>query len=158
MTTVTQASGDEVGALLQAAHVRYNPGRRRVVGRLRVEGRPMSADEVRRAEPTMPYSSIYRTLSVLTAAGVIRRLGGLDGLARFELAEEVSRHHHHHLVCADCGTMDTLVLSDSVEAGLDAAAAAARRGGFVVDSHRVELIGRCGNCAAPMTQPARRPR
>ncbi len=89
----------------------------------------------------------YRTLSVLAAAGVVRRLSGMDGVAHFELAEEIRGGHHHHLVSADCGTMDTLVLPAGVESGLGwAAQAAERASGFTVESHRVELIGRCAEC------------
>jgi Fe2+ or Zn2+ uptake regulation protein len=148
MGSIDLPDTDVVEALLRAARVRYNPPRRQIVDRLLVERRPMSAEELRRAEPDVPYSSLYRTLSVLAAAGVVRRLGGMDGVARFELAEEIGGGHHHHLVCADCGTMGTLVLPDSVESGLVwAAQAAERASGFTVESHRVELIGRCADCA-----------
>jgi len=109
----------------------------------------MSAGDMRQAEPSLPYSSIYRTLAVLTQAGAVRRLAGLDGIARFELAEAVSGEHYHHLACADCGTMEVLLLPAKVENGLARAAAAVRRSGrFTVDSHQVELIGRCAACAA----------
>jgi Fe2+ or Zn2+ uptake regulation protein len=78
---------------------------------------------------------------------VVRRLAGADGIARFELTEAVSGEHHHHLVCAACGTMDVLVLPAGVEAGLaQAATTAERTAGFRVESHLVELIGRCALC------------
>jgi Fur family transcriptional regulator, ferric uptake regulator len=144
-----EVSGDEqVRMLLEAARLRCNRARRQVAGRLRSEARPMSAEELRLAEPSLPYSSIYRTLSALIQAGVVRRLAGIDGNARFELTEAVSGEHHHHLACADCGAMETLVLPAGVENGLQRAAAAVRRSGrFTVESHQVELIGRCAACA-----------
>ena len=109
----------------------------------------MSAEELRLAEPSLPYSSIYRTLSALIQAGVVRRMAGIDGNARFELTEAVSGEHHHHLACADCGAMEALVLPAGVETGLERAAAAVRRSGrFAVESHQVELIGRCAACMA----------
>jgi Fe2+ or Zn2+ uptake regulation protein len=158
LVVVTVPSGsDGVRALLNAAKVRYNEPRRKVVDRLARVGRPMSAEELRRAEGAVPYSSLYRTLSVLTTAGVVRRLPGADGVARFELTEEVSGEHHHHLVCAVCGTMDVLVLPRGVEAGLaQAANTVERTAGFRVDSHLVELIGHCAVCvhlASPSTEP-----
>ena len=130
--------------------MRCNRARLLVAVRLRTERRPMSAEDVRLAEPSLPSSSIYRTLADLTRAGVAHRLAGLDGIARFELAEAVSgERHHHHLACADCGAMETLVLPAGVENGLARAAAAVRRSGrFMVDSHRVDLIGRCAACAS----------
>lgn len=126
--------------------------------RLQSDGRPMSAGDVFRAEPAIPYSSIYRTLAVLSSSGVLNRLIGADEVARFELADEVSGEHHHHLVCVICGAMDTIVLPGSVEASLIRAGRdAKRRRGFTVDSHRVELIGRCVDCqgAGPPRRPAR---
>jgi len=110
----------------------------------------MSAEDLRLAEPSLPYSSIYRTLAALIQAGAVRRLAGIDGNARFELTEAVSgEHHHHHLACAGCGAMEPLVLPAGVENGLERAAAAVRRAGrFTVESHHVELIGRCAVCAA----------
>lgn len=107
----------------------------------------MSADELREAEPAMPYSSIYRTLAVLTSAGVLARLAGVDGVARFELAEMVSGTHHHHVVCTICGAMNPVVLPKQVEAGLIRAEHdVQRQASFVIDSHRVELMGRCDDC------------
>jgi Fur family ferric uptake transcriptional regulator len=146
-----QVSGDDqLRMLLEAAGLRCNQARRQVAGRLRSEARPMSAEDLRLAEPSLPYSSIYRTLAALIQAGVVRRLAGIDGNARFELTEAVSgEHHHHHLACADCGAMEALVLPAGVENGLERAAAAVRRSGrFTVESHHVELIGRCAACAA----------
>jgi Fe2+ or Zn2+ uptake regulation protein len=140
---------DRLRALLEAAGMRCSRARRLVAGRLRAERRPMSAEDVRLAEPSLPSSSIYRTLAELARAGVAHRLAGLDGIARFELAEAVCGEHHHHLACADCGAMEVLVLPAAVEDGLARAAAAVRRSGrFTVDSHRVELIGRCAACAS----------
>ncbi len=107
----------------------------------------MSADELREAEPAMPHSSIYRTLAVLTTAGVLVRLAGVDGAARFELAEVVSGEHHHHLVCTSCGAMIPVMLPKQVEIGLHQTELDAQRcTGFVIESHRVELLGRCRAC------------
>jgi len=79
----------------------------------------------------------------------VRRLTGIDGNARFELSEAVSGEHRHHLACADCGATVALVLPAGIETGLEQAAAAVRRSGrFAVESHQVELIGRCAACTA----------
>jgi Fur family ferric uptake transcriptional regulator len=138
-----------VGVLLRAHGVRYNRTRQEVVARLRVAGRPLSAEELRQGDASLAYSSLYRTLQVLESAGVVGRLVGADGVSRFELAEEISGEHHHHLVCSRCGMMSTIVLPAVVEQGLARAAHAAQGAtGFRVDGHRVELIGRCRQCPA----------
>jgi Fur family transcriptional regulator, ferric uptake regulator len=149
MRSLAASGDDQLRLLLERAGLRCNRARRQVAGRLRSEARPLSAEDLRLAEPSLPYSSIYRTLAALIQAGVVRRLTGIDGNARFELSEAVSGEHHHHLACADCGAMEALVLPAGVETGLEQAAAAVRRSGrFAVESHQVELIGRCAACTA----------
>ena len=149
MASPAGSADDRLRELLEAAGVRYTGARRKVANRLRAEHRPMSADDMYRCEPSVPFSSIYRTLAVLARAGVARRLAGTDGVARFELAEAVSGEHHHHLVCTGCGAMDVLVLPAAAETELDRAARAVEESGrFVVHSQRVELTGRCAVCAS----------
>ena len=111
----------------------------------------MSAEDLRRLEPSVPYSSIYRALAGLARAGAARRLVGADGVARFELAEAVSGEHHHHLVCADCGIIDSVRLPAAAEDELARAARAVHQA--VVCSSRVELTGRCADCAARQPGP-----
>ena len=149
MASQAPSADDRLRELLEAAGVRYTGARRKVANRLRAEHRPMSADEVHRCEPSVPFSSIYRTLAVLARAGVARRLAGADGVTRFELAEAVSGEHHHHLVCTGCGAMDVLLLPAAAETELARAARAVQQSGrFVVHSQRMELTGRCAACAS----------
>ena len=149
MASLAVSADDRLRALLRAAGVRYSGARKEVAGRLRAARRPLSAEEVRRSEPSVPYSSVYRALATLERAGVARRLLGADGIARFELAEAVSGEHHHHLVCTDCGAMDVVLLPAAAEDEIARAARALQKSGqFVVHSSRVELTGRCAACAA----------
>ena len=149
MASLAVSADDRIRALLEAAGARYSGARKKVAARLKSARRPMSAEDVRRSEPTVPSSSIYRALAVLAQAGAARRLVGADGIARFELAEAVSGEHHHHLVCTGCGAIDVVLLPAAVEDGLARAARLMRQSGqFAVDSCRVELTGRCAACAA----------
>ncbi len=149
MASPAVSADDRLRALLEAAGSRYTGSRKQVAARLRAARRPMSAEEVRRSEPAVPFSSVYRALAVLARAGAARRLVGADGIARFELAETVSGEHHHHLVCTGCGTMEVMRLPAAAEDELARAARAVQQSGqFIVHSHRVELTGRCAACAA----------
>ena len=149
MAAQAASADDRLRQLLEAAGVRYTGARGKIASRLRAEHRPMSADDVHRCEPSVPFSSIYRTLAVLARAGVARRLAGADGVARFELAEVVSGEHHHHLVCTGCGAMEVLLLPAAAETELARAAQAVQQSGrFVVHAQRVELTGRCAACAS----------
>jgi Fur family transcriptional regulator, ferric uptake regulator len=70
-----------------------------------------------------------------------------DDVSRYELAEELSEHHHH-LVCSVCGRLEDVVLPAQIERALAQAADEAReQRDFVVDSHRLELVGTCPGCA-----------
>ncbi|HEY4377467.1 MAG TPA: transcriptional repressor, partial [Acidimicrobiales bacterium] len=82
------------GSRLGAVGQRYTASRRGVVDTLRGAGRPLTIPEVlEAADPPLPQSSAYRTMAVLTQAGVVRKIVAVDEFARFELAEDLSSHH-----------------------------------------------------------------
>ena len=67
--------------------------------------------------------------------------------AAFELAEEL-KGHHHHLVCVQCGLVLDIDVPNEVEQMLDTGVAdLVSRAGFVLVGHRLDLMGRCENCA-----------
>ena len=131
---------------LHRGRQRYTSGRRSLVTTLLGAGRPLTIAELLRTDESWSQSSLYRNLGVLESCGVVARLPSTDGVARFEVAEELS-HHHHHLVCSGCGRLDDVELPARVEASLHAVTAELGETlGYEVDEHRLELIGRCGAC------------
>jgi Fur family transcriptional regulator, ferric uptake regulator len=98
---------------------------------------------VRKRHPGVGYVTVYRTLRLLAAAdlAVPRHFG--DGQTRFEVADQVSRHHHDHLICTDCGLIIEFT-EPEIERLQDEVA---RRLGFVVESHKLELYARCPRAA-----------
>jgi Fe2+ or Zn2+ uptake regulation protein len=62
----------------------------------------------------MPQSSVYRNLSVLEQVGAVRRVITEEGIARYELAEDLTTHHHH-LVCRVCGAVEDVTMPSSLE-------------------------------------------
>jgi len=92
-------------------------------------------------------SSLYRNLVVLENVGVVQRVFSTDDVARYELNEDILGHHHH-LVCSKCGDIRDVKIPESLEANLDKTLLTiAKRSGFRLDQHRLDLIGRCGKCA-----------
>jgi Fe2+ or Zn2+ uptake regulation protein len=90
---------------------------------------------------------VYRNLSVLERAAVVHRIVTADDFARYELAEDLTEHHHHHLICARCGDVADFTLPAPLEAELDQAAErVAKRTGFAVDRHQLDLVGTCPTC------------
>ena len=89
----------------------------------------------------MATASVYRSLTTLQEAGLVRAsdLGG--GERRFELVHPDGLHHHH-LVCSRCGRM--VPFSD--EALEQAIHAVEDRLGAQVEAHEVTLHGLCADC------------
>ena len=77
-----------------------------------------------------------------------------DDHAHYELGEEVTRHHHHHTVCRRCGRVRDVTLPDTVERALESALGQlAEAHGFVLQHHRLDLVGTCADPAACPSAP-----
>jgi Fur family ferric uptake transcriptional regulator len=94
-------------------------------------------ETVRRVDSRVGYATVYRTMKMLAESGVVEESLFGDGFTRYELSDDES--HHDHIICLDCGTIqefeEPLIeeLQDRV----------AQRFGFVVETHKHELYGRC---------------
>ena len=86
-------------------------------------------------------ATIFRSLDVLADLGVVERLDLPTGEHAFVACEPV---HHHHIVCSSCGR-STGVDDHGLER---VAAAIGRSTGYRIDTHRLELFGRCPSCQA----------
>lgn len=107
---------------------------------------PLSAAELLDATDAIPLSSLYRSLTVLDEAGVLRRHHDADGLARFELAEWLTGHHHH-AVCRVCGLVEDIELAADEEAALDGMLASlSTASGWELSGHSLEVEGTCAGC------------
>lgn len=125
---------------------RYTPMRRMLVEALASSGRPLTVPEILDLAPGLPQSSAYRNVTALIDAGVARRVPTSDDHWRVELAEEISGHHHH-LVCGTCGRVEDVPPSATLERVLgETARLVASRSGFVVNEHRLDLVGVCAAC------------
>lgn len=141
------AASDAVRARLREAGVRYTTARQELLDALVAAGQPLTADEIRNAA-AVPVSSLYRNLAVLEEAGLVHRLAGPGDFARFEPAEGLLEHHHH-LACIRCGALVDVHLPTALESELDRQLhRIARRRGFTVDSHRLDVMGVCPRCSA----------
>jgi Fur family ferric uptake transcriptional regulator len=101
---------------------------------------------VRRREPEVGRTTIYRTLKLFQEAGLASELL-FGGEARFEPLW--NRDHHDHFVCVACGEIFEFQ-SPEIERLQDEIAAAL---GFVIEGHRHHIFGRCGKCALKTPRP-----
>jgi Fur family ferric uptake transcriptional regulator len=137
-----------IGSALTRHGVRYTTHRRKLVTALSAAGQPLTIPQLVDAASTVPQSSVYRNLAIFDEAGIVHRMPGTDDFARYELAEELMGHHHH-LVCSNCGVVEDVVLPPEAERNLeDVLRSIARERGFTLASHRLDLVGDCGNCGA----------
>ena len=131
-------------AFLGSRGLRLTPRRRLIADTFfRSEGH-LSADEIyleaRKSDPRLGPATVYRTLRLLRQAGLATGMTTGDGLARYEPPSQ--RGHHDHLICRGCGRIVEFE-NDQIEALQEKVA---RRHGFVVTDHRMELYGLCGGC------------
>jgi Fur family ferric uptake transcriptional regulator len=91
-------------------------------------------------------ATVFRTLEVLEELGAVERLDLPSGEHAYVACEP---EHHHHVVCSQCGRTDEID-----DTGLRAAVRdIARRTGYRVDVHRLELFGLCPACLSGQAGP-----
>jgi Fur family ferric uptake transcriptional regulator len=86
-------------------------------------------------------ATVFRTLDALVDLQAVERLDLPSGEHAYVACEPI---HHHHVVCSRCGRS-----RDIDDAGLRRVVRdIARRTGFRIDDHRLELFGLCPDCQA----------
>jgi Fur family ferric uptake transcriptional regulator len=115
----------------------------------------LSADElllkVRVKDPRVSAATVYRTMKLLAECGLAHGRQFGDGQTRWEVA--ANRHHHDHLICTRCGVIVEFE-NDQIELLQEAVA---RRHGFTVTQHKMELYGLCRDCQRSQ-KPVRLPK
>ena len=86
-------------------------------------------------DPRISLATVYRTVKLLEEAGILERLEFGDGRARFE---DSQRAHHDHLIDMDTG--EVIEFCDPEIEELQERIA--RRLGYRLEGHRLELLGR----------------
>jgi Fur family ferric uptake transcriptional regulator len=111
-------------------------------------GRHLSAEElyehVKKIHPGIGFATVYRTLKLLTNAGLAEERRFEDGFTRYEY--KVSDGHHDHLICTKCGAIIEFE-NKRIEALQQDVA---RKNRFKVQSHKLELYGLCAGCQKKM--------
>ena len=110
---------------------------------LRIEDHLSSEDLyrlVQKEDPTIGHTTVYRTLKLLTEAGLAREVRFGDGRAHYE--HNYKHQHHDHMICSECGKVIEF-FSAELEAIQDAMAAKHR---FEITQHLLRIIGICAEC------------
>lgn len=95
---------------------------------------------VKTDDPSIGQTTVYRTLKLLTEAGLAREVRFGDGITHYE--HNYKHQHHDHMICSECGRIIEF-FSAELEAIQDAMAAKHR---FQVTQHLLRIIGVCAEC------------
>lgn len=96
--------------------------------------------QVVKTDPKIGYTTVYRTMKLLTRLGLATQRKFGDSETRYEPASEGT--HHDHLICLDCGRI--IEFEDQTLEALQNGIAQRHR--FKISDHRLELYGRCEEC------------
>jgi Fur family ferric uptake transcriptional regulator len=137
----------EVHSKLQGSGQRMGAARAAVIEYLDEQRCCRGAQEIHEAlaarGSTVGLASVYRAVDGLVERGLLQRVDFGDGIARYEPVRS-GREHHHHLVCDECGKVETFH-----DAPLERAIEAIeQQTGWDVSSHDVVLRGACADCRA----------
>lgn len=130
--------------MLRTHGFRVTKGRVRLLDTLARSGTPLSVQELRaKLKDAQDQATLYRTLTDLAAAGIVRRVDLNTGTAHFEYTP--GREHHHHVVCTRCGTIEDIdnCALDALEKQLMKRSKSFAR----ISSHSLEFFGQCVRCA-----------
>lgn len=85
--------------------------------------------------------TVYRTLRLLKHAGLAHERQFGEGRALFEHG---TKRHHDHMICTHCGKITEFENCEIEELQEQVA----RRFGFTLQDHKLELYGQCSECRA----------
>jgi Fur family ferric uptake transcriptional regulator len=97
---------------------------------------------VQKQDPTVGHTTVYRTLKLLTEAGLAREVRFGDGKTHYE--HHYNHEHHDHLICTECGKIIEF-FSANIEELQDKIA---EQYGFRLTNHSLRMWGICENCRA----------
>ena len=95
---------------------------------------------VKKEDPTVGQTTVYRTLKILTEAGLAREVRFGDGRTHYE--HNYKHQHHDLMICSECGKIIEF-FSAELEALQDEMAA---EHDFEITQHLLRIIGICSEC------------
>ena len=113
------------------------------------------ASQARKIDTSIGLATVYRTLQLMTGAGLLTERQFGRERSQFEFSDG-SEEHHDHLICNQCGEIVEF-FNDEIETLQESVAHSL---GFTLRSHRMELYGDCQdpeNCTRRKDTPSLNP-
>ncbi len=95
---------------------------------------------VQKEDSSIGHTTVYRTLKLLTEAGLAREVRFGDGKTYYE--HHYDHEHHDHMICTGCGKVIEF-FSAEIEALQDEMAG---KFGFKPTHHSLRILGLCEDC------------
>lgn len=132
-------SREAIQGQLRDVGLKVTPARVAVVDVLKHHKKPITAQTVMaKLKAVRPDQvTVYRILSALVQAEVVREVSVAKGVASYELAD---RPHHHHVICEECGRVEDV-------AGKCVELPKKPKTFKQVTGHQLEYAGICNDCA-----------
>lgn len=130
--------------LLQQHNLKATQPRLAVLQALQHSRQPLTVEALQRRLPdrVVSLATVYRTVVEFVRVGLANSSDLGHGHAHYEYADQ--RRHHHHVVCTDCGRIDTVKLPQ--EHAL--VQVIGRRTRYALQRHIIEFFGICPQCSA----------
>lgn len=129
---------------IKTKNLRHTPQRDKVLDVFLSTEKHVSVDElykfVRKRHPDIGYTTVYRTMKLLSESGLCGEIDFGDGVLRFE--HKYGHEHHDHLICTRCGKFIETVKPE-IEELQDALA---KKYSFIPTKHKLQIFGICKKC------------
>lgn len=127
---------------LRNAKLKATPARKHILDIFSADCHPINAEFIyaKLKSKKINQVTVYRTLSSLEQARIIKKVNLRKDSAYYELAD----NHHHHVVCKGCGkieSFDTCALTELSKNILKNSSHFK-----VIDDHSLEMFGMCKAC------------
>ena len=98
--------------------------------------------------PGIGLTTVYRTLDMLVAMGVLNRFDFGDKRSRYELIDSSIKEHHHHLVCTCCGKIIdyTDFIKQEITFVKNTEKELSKKYDFNIKNHVTHFYGLCSKC------------
>lgn len=110
------------------------------------EKKQLSAEDVyllvKDKAPEIGLATVYRTLELLSDLKIIEKITFGDGVARYDLNSDATRHFQHYLICDHCNDVEEL--EDNLL--IDLENIIQQRFQFNISHHSLKFHGICYKC------------
>ncbi len=95
---------------------------------------------IQKEDDSIGHTTVYRTLKLLTDAGLAREVRFGDGKTYYE--HHYDHEHHDHIICTECGKVVEFFSPEIETLQVEMA----EKFGFKLTHHSLRILGLCENC------------